>query len=184
MTHYDFYLGKIEKERAYEFISKVDSEIKIGINLDAYSHEKRLKFNDLKKICQSLFQHFEDIKIILLSSPSLMSIKESFVNKLKLDCVITSYKTSSIIDAAALIKNLDLVITPDTSIVHIASAFNVPIISIHENNEKGYKRWAPKSELNNTIFAKSKVGLYDYNVDEVISCAKNFINTIKLDKWK
>ena len=57
-----------------------------------------------------------------------------------------------------------------------------PIISIHENNEKGYKLWAPKSELNNTIFAKSKVGLYDYNVDEVIFCAKNFINTIKLDK--
>lgn len=181
-TKYDFYLGRLEKERAYEFISKVSGEIKIGINLDAFSVEKRLKFSDLNKICRSLYEDFKDIKIILLSSPALMNMQASIVSKLNLGFVISSYKTNSVIDAAALIKHLDLAISPDTSIVHIASAFNVPIISIHENNEKSYQLWAPKSNLSATVFAKSKVGLYDYNVDEVISSAKDFINTIKLAK--
>jgi ADP-heptose:LPS heptosyltransferase len=181
-TQYDLFISNLEKEKAYEFISNIEQKIKIGINLEAFSAEKMLKFQDLKKICQSLYKHCNDIKIILISSPALIKVQSDIVNDLELDFVQMSYKTNSVIDAAALIQQLDLVISPDTSIVHIASAFNTPIISIHENNKKSYQLWAPKSELNSTIFAKSRVGLYDYDVEEVISSANFFINTIKLTK--
>ena len=51
-------------------------------------------------------------------------------------------KENSIIDLCGLIKKADLVITVDTGIAHIASAFNIPII-IHETNERVY----PKSDI-------------------------------------
>ena len=56
----------------------------------------------------------------------------------------------------ALIKNLDIIITPDTSISHIASAFNKPIVSIHENNLNSYKLFTPTSSLSKTVFATEK----------------------------
>ena len=78
--------------------------------------------------------------------------------------VVPSYKTSSVLDVAALIEKLYLVISPDTSIVHIASAFNKPVISIHENNQDSYQLFAPTSEVNRTVFSKSQKGIKDFSV--------------------
>jgi len=97
------------------------------------------------------------------------------------DFVISSYITKSILDVAALIDNLDLIITPDTSIVHIASTFNKPVITIHENNQDSFRLFAPTSDLSKTVFAKSKNGLEDYNVDDIVKYSLAFI---KIKNWR
>ncbi|MDA8905288.1 glycosyltransferase family 9 protein [Candidatus Thioglobus sp.] len=181
-TKYDFFLSDLENEKSNLFISNINKKFKIGINIEAFSLEKRLKLNELKDICEQLYAYCSDIKIILLSSPSFMKHQSEIISAMGLNFVTMSHKTPTIIDAAALIKQLDLVISPDTSIVHIASAFNIPIISIHESNKESYRLWAPQSELNSTIFAMSEVGLFDYNVDKVASSAIDFIKTIELEK--
>ncbi|MGL4785488.1 MAG: glycosyltransferase family 9 protein, partial [Cetobacterium sp.] len=48
----------------------------------------------------------------------------------------------SILDLCSLIKKADLVISVDTGITHIASAFNIPTI-VHKSNENVY----PKSSI-------------------------------------
>ena len=86
-------------------------------------------------------------------------------------------KIESILDTAILIKKSDYVISPDTSIVHIASAFNKKMITIYP--PKGGKYgvdhlvWAPESEYSKVIFCKDKTGTYDeidintFNFDEI-----------------
>ena len=101
------------------------------------------------------------------------------LSKFGLDYVVTSYSTETIIDVAALIEQLDLIITPDTSIVHIASSFDKPIVSIHENNKDSFRLWSPTSPLSKTVFAKSNYGLIDYNVDEIIKFSSNFIKKLE-----
>ncbi|MDC0597140.1 hypothetical protein OAP43_05215 [Candidatus Pseudothioglobus singularis] len=68
--------------------------------------------------------------------------------------LLTNTKTKSILDVAALIKHQDLVITPDTSIVHIASSFNIPIVTIHENNWDSHQLFSPTSEYCRTFFSE------------------------------
>ncbi len=51
-------------------------------------------------------------------------------------------KENSILDLCSLIKKADLVISVDTGITHIASAFNIPTI-VHKSNESVY----PKSSI-------------------------------------
>ena len=92
--------------------------------------------------------------------------------------VFSSYKTKSILDVAALIQNLQLVITPDTSIVHIASAFNVPVVSIHENNNDSYRLFAPKSQYSKTVFSKSLKGIDGYSVNELIRYSDELISRV------
>ena len=91
---------------------------------------------------------------------------------------MTSYKTNTILDVAALIKCLDLVITPDTSIVHIASAFNTPIVTIHEDNQDSYQLFSPTSNLNKTVFSPKKDALEGYDVQKVIEYSNQFIKDI------
>ena len=101
------------------------------------------------------------------------------ISKFGLDYVVTSYSTETIIDVAALIEQLDLIITPDTSIVHIASSFDKPLISIHENNKDSFRLWSPSSTLSKTVFAKSNYGLFDYNVDKIIKHSLDFIRKLE-----
>ena len=90
-----------------------------------------------------------------------------------------SYDTKNILELAALINELDFIISPDTSIVHIASAFNKPILSIHENNQLSYSQWKPLSSISKTVFSQSKYGIIDYKVDEVIDLSFEIIKEIK-----
>ncbi|CAC9587450.1 hypothetical protein BHECKSOX_1003 [Bathymodiolus heckerae thiotrophic gill symbiont] len=45
-----------------------------------------------------------------------------------------SYKTSATLGVSELISQFELIITPNASIVHITSAFDKLITTIHENN--------------------------------------------------
>ncbi len=87
---------------------------------------------------------------------------------MNLPYVVPSYKTVSVLDVAALIQNLQLIITPDTSIVHIASAFNIPIVSIHEKNNQSYHLFKPKSQNSRTVFSEFSDRLDGYNIDKII----------------
>ena len=179
-TNYDIFLSNSEREKANLFFLSVNERIKIGINIDAFSIHKKINFFELRQICEGLYQFNNDIRIILMSGPNYRDNLLELVKEISLDFVSPSFKTESILEASALIEKLDMVITPDTSIVHIASAFNIPVISIHEKNNESFRLWAPTSKLNNTVFSRTEVGLNDYNVDQLLSSAKNIIKSIRL----
>ena len=178
---YDFFLGDIEKEKAKKFTISLGKKIKIGINIEGSFPEKSIQKIELEKICIGLYNNFTNIKIVILTQPDKLLETKKLILDLGLDYVVPSYSTESIIDAAALIERLDLIITPDTSIVHIASAFNKPIVSIHENNKDSFRLWSPTSKLSKTIFATSSYGLVNYSVDDIIESACRFLKIIESD---
>ena len=176
---YDFFLSNIERDRAKSFVFSMGNKINIGINIEGSFPEKSIQKKELEQICRGLYGNYSNIKIVILASPDTISKKKKMITELGLDFVIPSYATETIIDVAALVEQLDLIITPDTSIVHIASAFDKPIVSIHENNKDSYRLWRPTSLLNKTVFAKSSYGLFDYNVEQIIKYSLGFIKKLE-----
>jgi len=165
-----------QQKQAENFIKKYSSKFLVGINLEGAVKGKKIIFSELDQICQGLYKENNNVQIIILTTPNNLQKTNKKVNDMDLDYVITSYKTSAILDAAALINRLNLIITPDTSIVHIASAFNKPIVTIHENNQDSYQLFAPTSSLNKTVFSPKKDTLEGYDVQKVIEYANQFIN--------
>ena len=176
---YDIFLSSIEENRAKTFSKKIKSKIKMGINLEGSFKEKQIRPDDLEKICVSIKEKFQDITIVILSHPNRREKTKKMILKMDLEGVMLSYDTKNILDLAALINELDFIISPDTSIVHIASAFNKPIVSIHENNELSYTLWRPTSSISKTIFSQSKYGIIDYKVSEVIDQSCMIIKAIE-----
>ena len=176
---YDIFISSIERNRAKTFSKTIKSKIKIGINLEGSFKEKQIRPDDLEKICISIKQKFQDITIVIVSHPSRREKTKMMILNMDLEGVIISYDTKNILDVAALINELDFIISPDTSIVHIASAFNKPIVSIHENNELSYTLWHPISSVSKTIFSQSKYGIIDYKVSEVIDHSCTIIKAIE-----
>ena len=87
-------------------------------------------------------------------------------------------ETKNILEVTELIKKSDLVITPDTSIVHIATAFDKKSICIYRKEfgkeDKNFILWGPNSEKAKVIFVEEKVR----NGEEVD------INKIDLNKFE
>ena len=172
---YDLFVANNQQKQAQNFIKQYSSKFLVGINLEGAVKGKKIRFSELYQICQGLHKKNNNIQVIILTTPSnIRSINEK-VTEISLDYVVTSYKTNTILDAAALISQLDLIITPDTSIVHIASVFNKPIVTIHENNQNSYQLFSPTSALNKTVFSPKKDTLEGYDVQKVIEYSNRFI---------
>lgn len=71
---------------------------------------------------------------------------------------------NSIQDSAYLISKAEYVVSPDTSIVHIASALKKKIVSIYPPNGEIWGRslvWAPLGENVQMLFCEDKKSSYD-----------------------
>ena len=175
---YDLFCSDQQKKKAIDFLLQFQDKIIIGINLEGAIKGKRITSDKLQAICRGLYQANKDVQIVLLSSPKTYEDIIRLSKNMGLPYVFSSYKTESIIDVAALIQNLQLIITPDTSIVHIASAFNVPIVSIHENNNDSYQLFAPKSQYSKTVFAQSVKGIDEYSINELTRYSDELISRV------
>ena len=168
---YDIYL---KNEKKYEiFFNKIKENKKLILNPYGASKHKSFSIETLENIINYLKD--KDIAIILVYFGDKYE-ELKFLEK-KYKYVYIPKKIESILDTAILIKESDYVISPDTSIVHIASAFNKKMITIYP--PKGGKYgvdhlvWAPESEYSKVIFCKDKTGTYDeidintFNFDEI-----------------
>ncbi len=168
---YDIYL---KDEKKYEvFFNEIKENKKLILNPYGASKHKSFTIETLENIITCLKD--KDIAIILVYFGDKYKELE-FLEK-KYNNIYMPQKIESILDTAILIKKSDYVISPDTSIVHIASALNKKMITVYP--PKGGKYgvdhlvWAPKSEYSRVIFCKDKTGTYDeidintFNFDEI-----------------
>ena len=156
---YDIYL---KDEKKYEvFFNEIKESKKLILNPYGASKHKSFSIETLEKIINHLKNR--DIAIILVYFGDKYKELE-FLEK-KYNNIYMPQKIESILDTAILIKKSDYVISPDTSIVHIASALNKKMITVYPPNGGKYGVdhlvWAPKSEYNKVIFCKDKTGTYD-----------------------
>ncbi|ALQ37071.1 glycosyltransferase family 9 protein [Fusobacterium hwasookii] len=156
---YDIYL---KDEKKYEaFFNEIKENKKLILNPYGASKHKSFSIETLEKIINYLKN--KNIAVILVyfgdKYKELEFLEKKYTN------VYIPKSITNILDTALLIKESDFVISPDTSIVHIASTFNKNIIAVYPPNGGKYGVdhlvWAPKSEYNKVIFCKDKIGIYD-----------------------
>ena len=177
---YDIYLK--EEKKYKDFFNKIKESKKLILNPYGASKHKSFSVETLEKIINYLQD--KDIAIILVYFGDKYKELE-FLEK-KYSNVYIPKNIVSILDTTFLISISNYVISPDTSIVHIASALNKKILTVYP--PKGGKYgvdhlvWAPKSEYNKVIFCKDKTGTYDeidintFNFDEMKEEVLNLIN--------
>ena len=179
---YEIYLDENQRKKASKFLSQYGDKVFIGVNLEGAVNGKKINFEDLKSICTGLYRLHNNVLFLIISSPSSENKIINNINEMKLNFVQKAYTTFNILDASALINSLDLIITPDTSIAHIASTFNKPVITIHEDNHDSHKLFAPTSDINKTVFSKDSKSLIGFSIEDLISKASEILRT--LDKGK
>tara|TARA_X000000368_G_C22968758_1_gene684432 strand:+ start:174 stop:1250 length:1077 start_codon:yes stop_codon:yes gene_type:complete len=175
---YDLFINNLQEEVALNFLNQFNSKYKIGINLEGAVEGKKILFSELREISKGIKRNNKNIQIIILTSPKNQKNTVKMISQMNLNYISPCVKTNTIQDVAAIIKNLDLIISPDTSIVHIASAFNKPVVSIHENNIDSYKLFSPMSTYNKTVFSPSNKGISGFDISKVIEYSNELLMKI------
>jgi ADP-heptose:LPS heptosyltransferase len=161
-----FYVGETESRIVHEAIKKYRGNKKIiSINISAgapirYWPEKKW-IELINRICKDSTNWL----FIILSEKRDERLKELILQQIDNNRIIPA-NFYSFQHYVAYIKNSDVLITPDTAAVHIASAFDIPVIAIYPNYEWNFISWQPLSTHFRAIKAKEE-NISNVNVDEV-----------------
>lgn len=124
LFNYDIYINPSQNQNVTDFINRYIYPNKfVVINPFGSSEYRCLSGSQLQGICDLFKKHYQDYKIVLIGEGKKFE-KLSLLDTIK-------FKSETIMDVTPLIKRADLVISIDTSIVHIASAFSTKCISIY-----------------------------------------------------
>lgn len=156
---YDIYIKETEKYK--EFLEKIRGKKRVILNPYGASKHKSFNLKTLDKIIKYL--ETINVEVILI----YFGDKYKELEKLKIENknVYIPEKIETIQDSIYLIEKSNFVITPDTSVVHIASALNKANISVYPPRGGKYGVdhlvWAPKTGETQVIFCKDKGSQYD-----------------------
>jgi len=176
--NYEIFLNEESKVKSEKFIRHIDSDFYIGFNLEGAVKGKRICFYDFEELASQIKKILPTAKIILFCHPKKRDQLNKKIEMSNLTNVCLSYPTFSIIDLCELVKKMNLIITPDTSVVHIASAFDIPIISIHEKNLNSFKLFMPQSNVSRTVFSEESDSLKGFKISEVVKFFKEIMNIL------
>jgi len=176
--NYEIFLNEASKYKSEQFIKEINSEFYVGFNLEGAVKGKRISFSDFEELADHIRKILPNAKVILFCHPKKRDQLNKKIKISKLTNVSLSYPTFSLIDLSALVMKMNLIITPDTSVVHIASAFNIPVISIHENNLDSFKLFMPQSSISRTVFSEESDSLSGFKISEIVRFFEEIISIL------
>ncbi len=149
----------------------------IGLNADATSLSRSLTDSDIINICRGLNKDNVDVKILLFCTRERQNHMKQLINNASLVDVIIEEGSKSIFDVAALASFMHVIISPDTSFVHIASAFNIPTVGIFPNDPHHLVYWSPRSKKH-VIIKPDEPGntIREFSIEKTVSSAIHLLN--------
>lgn len=142
-----------------------------------YAASKHRSFSNenIKKISKIIVENNYDTLILIGNEEKIKELKKLDISEKNNVKIV---ETKGMLEVAELIKGADLIISPDTSIVHLARAFDKKMICIYRKElgkeDRNSLLWGPNSEKAKVIFVKKKL-----KDGEEID-----INLINLDEFK
>jgi|WetSurMetagenome_2_1015567.scaffolds.fasta_scaffold35857_2 heptosyltransferase III len=144
---------------------------KILINISAGAENRYWKIEKWLELMNSIDKDYD---IILISDFKDKNLADHLIEKYN-GKNLNHLNAGSIFEVAEIVKNSDYVLTPDTSVVHLASCFNKPIVAMFHNIDWVIKRYAPLSDNHRIILSKDKNSISDIEVAEVITGLKELL---------
>ncbi|WP_298774907.1 glycosyltransferase family 9 protein [uncultured Shewanella sp.] len=142
---YKVYENNESRRTVERYLNENNIQSYIIINPFASTIKRTLNLSQVKNIIVKLNK--TNKSIILLIPPY---IENSQVWK-NLDNNIICPPINNIMDSVSYVKNSTLVISVDTSIVHIASSFNKPTIALYREQDLAKSCWLPTADQHETF---------------------------------
>lgn len=151
-------------KRVTEFLKVNNVKDLIAVNLFGAGKTRKFNLEKSLELLEKLEETYPKYRIILLDSPrdreALYKVIEASKNVLYYD------KSESIFDSTAIIKKSEIVVSPDTSIVHIGVGLNKKVTAFYSENKENFDKWG--IDLTNKIIRYNKdINEIDFNKENI-----------------
>jgi len=119
----------------------VHAKVKVGVNISAGSESRFWGVDQYRAFVTTLASEHPDWVSVLLAKPSHAARARQIAEGIPSAVQCPMVKE---FDAfAAMVEHLDFLLTPDTSIVHLASAFRIPCVVLYVQSNPSLRIWDP-----------------------------------------
>lgn len=167
-----FNIDAADKKITNDFIHKNFAKNKkiIGINISSGSKARFWGISRFRKLLEYLQKY--DVNLLLLSSPEDIKLAERISNG-----TVKIFFSKRFNEFAAMICNLNLLITPDTAAVHLAAAYEVPVFGIYVKYKTNNTIWSPYRTTFECVITEEP-DLKNVTFDEVKQKLEPFLSKI------
>lgn len=173
------YIDPDSEKTAREFMSDVNGHnhdsLIVGYNLSAGKPSRVWSPEKGRELLRRILDYRPDCRIVLLTTPHERYRAEKMKQHFNERVFLVPDKLN-IVQASAMIKCLDLLITPDTSLVHIARAFKVPVVGLYPKYMRNFHLWQPYRQSDGAVVSENKWDIFAITPEDVFS---GFVNVLK-----
>ncbi|HWR01975.1 MAG TPA: glycosyltransferase family 9 protein, partial [Chlorobaculum sp.] len=90
-----------------------------------------------------------------------------------------SPKTANLGEVGAILKQLKFLVTPDTSLVHLAACYDLSVIALYRNNRADIERFPPMSTLHELVVSPNEL-VGSISVDAVDKAVRRMIEALPI----
>jgi ADP-heptose:LPS heptosyltransferase len=163
-----------DRSIAEQFFEKVKGSPIIGFNISAGQPSRLWPLDKFIKLAQLLKDEKQSCSFVIIYTAGDKKRATFLESKLDSQAVLIPYK-SSFHQVSAIIQNLDLLITPDTSLTHIAWSSNISVVGLFCANRENFYSWRPLTPNSRTVMSNSYYHIFDIEPEEVFKVAESLL---------
>lgn len=165
---------------------KKQGSVVVAMNFFGSSKYRKFSFLEAKSLIERWLSENKTDYMLLIPVPE----QADFLKNLKKKCLYSERliyieEPASIKNTLALLSLSDFCFTPDTSVVHMASAVNKPVLAIYGGNIRNYEEWKPVEKLSRVIFnpnaktTNDRISVSCFNWQELSFARKKLLENIR-----
>lgn len=146
------------------YIDLLSDKKLIVLNISASAEKKMWNVENWNEFLRNF--DFDSYNVLLSYAPSE---KKSAETILGLCPDLIEFKSRGFADVIALISKANLLITPDTALVHVASAFDIPLLGLYSGLDDYFAKFAPLCTFKEIVRAeKGDWGIKSIQTEQVV----------------
>lgn len=154
-----FYLQEHADQAEKKLLAIAHKKFLIGINCSAGKPCRQWNENNYRELIRMLSQKFPEAALVFFAVGKQVEWVEYFVKEIKDSVAVTSV---SFLTVVAAIRKLAYFFTPDTSLLHVATGYNLPIVGLYFEDGENLVRWRATGNLTRELVASN-----NENVNEI-----------------
>lgn len=159
---YEVPINDASEKRVEEYLKANEISKFVAINFFGASKRRKFKVSKAIDLLGKIQKKYPEYKIIILNSPKDKKTILSIMKIMEQNNIYYNEDFKTINDAISLIRKSEIVVSPDTAIVHIAEGLKKDIIAFYSEDKKNYEKW----KLSNNE-EKNKIYFYNENINNL-----------------
>jgi len=160
--------------------AKEPNRLNIGYNLSVGNPTRIWDKDKSRRLMDKILESGQgNYRVIVLTAPPDRTRGDELAGHFQKDMVQVP-PGLNLTAVSAIISRLDLLITPDTSLVHIARSFKVPVVGLYPKPVKNFLLWHPYQQKEGAVLSGNNDNIFDITVEQVFETFVKVVNNHRL----